>query len=84
MLVPFWVMRWVHHRIGYTDAFQVADTEWDRVSAQYNLAMVFVLLVGLGTFIGYADRAFQRDRSRVWLFGKLLIATAYGVIAFVR
>jgi hypothetical protein len=81
-LIPFWIMLWVHDMRGYSNAFQVASTEWDRISANYNLKMVIALVIGLGVFTGYAFALYQKDSSIRWLRFKLLVLALDLVAAF--
>jgi hypothetical protein len=83
-LVPFWIMLWVHHWMGYSDAFQVTHNHWDEVSANYNLAMVTTLFAGIVASVVCAFRMYQKDLSLRWLGIKLLVGVIYYVSIWIR
>jgi hypothetical protein len=50
-LLPFMVMFVVHHLLGMTGALLMAATPWDRVSADFNLALAIVGFLGSAGFV---------------------------------
>ena len=64
VLVPFLWMRWLHQRLGLTDAFLGGDQR----SADFNLVMVFFFCLGAVAFLaGYKPNggAYQNPRGRL-------------------
>jgi hypothetical protein len=74
-LLPFLIMLAVHDKLGLSDAFLLVRDQRDSDSQMFNLAMVAVFYLGVGAFA--AHTLFLASRSRLWLYGKLLLLAVY-------
>jgi hypothetical protein len=81
-LLPFVLMWVVHVLLGMSDAFLVADNRWDRVSADYNLAMFLALFLGSLVFVIYAFALpIVKGRGWKWVLPKIIFLVVYwGVV----